>query len=161
MILHGSIIFLLSSCEKNTKATTFQVINDMEPWETDIPELNGTMYGADMYCFSSPNVFEIVSLGTLAPGDSSAVFTVDKEFIKLKVSCKFLPGSKVFQDRYWIFRFYDVVYHYLEKNEHHEIIFDEHTMMHPKLLFAEGNEELTVEDILLQGPSGLQVLLHN
>ncbi len=142
------IAILATSCEEGWNETTVQVINDIERFETVLPDYNGTIYNCYIYYFIEEDNAESISIGKIAPGDSSDVIVLDKKATKAKVSFKLLPGSKVYKNMYWNIRYFDVVFHYLEKNEHHEIVVSEKTMFSPKLFFETGEREMAMEDII-------------
>ena len=99
------IAILLSSCGEE-KQTTYQVVNNSEGWETELPDYNGTLYGTNMYYFIDDNSVDIIKLGNLAPGDSSEIIEVRKEITKVKVSFTLLPGSQNYHNTYYNFRYF-------------------------------------------------------
>ena len=143
---------ILASCEEGSKTTTCQVINTLEEFESEIADYNGTMYSANLHCFIGIDQAEVVILGDIAPGDSSEVLLVDKEFTKLKFSFKLLPGTLIYQDMYYNPRLFGMAYYYLEKNEHHEIVFNDHTFVSRKLIFGKAEEGILIEDMIIDQP---------
>jgi len=145
-------ILSLTSCEKLSSPTTVQVINNITPFDTDIPSLDGTLWDANLYYFGKENDGKFIPLGHISSGgDSTRIYELPKKVERIKVGFKFFgPEFEYYRNR-GNFRYYILAYTFVDKGDHHELVIDDRTFYSSKINYG-SQEALTLEDVLVELP---------
>lgn len=129
------MILLIGACEKLNPPATCVVINNVEPFESDIPSYDGTLYSATLNFFSDKEGDSQIGLGALAPGgDTSGIIEIPRNVDRMKVSFRLLGGT--LSNHPYNLNYYVLAFTFVEQGQYYELVIDDHTFFSTKVNYG-------------------------
>src|SRR5690554_6147821 len=100
-ILFILIVALLAGCSKDedTAATTYEIINNSEHFESDIEYLDGTLWEVIVYHYVGDDIAKQENLPSIQYGGATSTkISIEPNIEKLQVSFQILPKDSPLYD---------------------------------------------------------------